>query len=68
MCLVTIMPGRAVKAKSRTSVPVWVDRVVCTPCGRRLERLGEQVINCRDEWHTVRLGSVVQDVLGVFDR
>lgn len=68
ICLTSIMVGRAVQAKSRTAVPVWVSRKLCTVCANRVRELGEQLINSQSEWHTVRLGSVEEDILGVFER
>ena len=55
VCLMTIRPGREVAAKARTAVPVWVDRVICTPCAYRVKQLGEIRTYQEDEWWTIRL-------------
>lgn len=68
VCLVTIRQGYGVGAMRRSGVPVWIDDVVCFPCGNRIAEVGEVVVERWDEHWTVRRGSVVKDVEREFGR
>lgn len=63
VCEVLIRPGREVIAQARTGLPEWVQHTICIVCAKRIKELGEVLVDKDDEKFTVRVGSVLDEVV-----